>query len=386
MDRLRIHNGVRFLLIILMIVIGAGSVIFTQRLVRALAAEERKKTEIWAEATTYVARPELSEEEVGFYLHVIRSNTTIPVVRTDAAGELLYSNLDSARLSNPLALDRTLRRMAKSNEPIRLSDNQGVYSYVYYNHSLPLRMLMVYPYVYLLLVLLFITVGFYALRAAQRAEQNHVWVGLSKETAHQLGTPISSLMALTELLREKVSDLALIVELEKDLSRLQMIADRFSKIGSRPVLVPDALLPAIENTLSYMRKRSSGRVTFSLHGPHALERIPLNQPLFGWVIENLCKNAIDAMAGSGSITVQVADLPGKVCVDVTDTGKGIARSLFETVFRPGYTSKSRGWGLGLSLARRIIESYHGGRIFVLRSEIDKGTTFRIELKKEATVV
>lgn len=386
MDRLRIHTGIRFLLIILMLVIGAGSVIFTQRLVRSLAAEERKKTEIWAEATTYVARPELSEEEVGFYLHVIRSNTAIPVIRTDAEGELLYSNLDSARLSNRQALDRTLRRMAKSNEPIRLRDNQGVYSYVYYNHSLPLRMLMVYPYIYLLLVLLFVTVGFYALRAAQRAEQNHVWVGLSKETAHQLGTPISSLMALTELLREKVSDLALVAELEKDLGRLQMIADRFSKIGSRPVLTPDELMPAIENTLSYMRKRSSGRVTFSLHGPTSLEMIPLNQPLFGWVIENLCKNAIDAMAGSGTITVQVSDLPSKVCIDVTDTGKGIARSLFETVFRPGYTSKSRGWGLGLSLAKRIIESYHGGRIFVLRSEIDKGTTFRIELKKQSTVV
>jgi len=165
-----------------------------------------------------------------------------------------------------------------------------------------------------------------------------------------------------------------------------MISDRFSKIGSRPVLTPDELMPAIENTLSYMRKRSSGRVTFSLHGPASLEMIPLNQPLFGWVIENLCKNAIDAMAGSGTITVQVSDLPSKVCIDVTDTGKGIARYLFETVFRPGYTSKSRGWGLGLSLAKRIIESYHGGRIFVLRSEIDKGTTFRIELKKQSTVV
>ncbi len=386
MDRLRIHNGIRFFLIFLMITIGAGSVIFTQRLVRSLAAEERKKTEIWAEATTYVGRPELSEEEVGFYLHVILSNTAIPVIRTDAAGNLLYSNLDSARLSSPLVLKRHLHRMVNANDPIVLGDNQGVYSYVYYSHSLPLRMLMIYPYVYLLLVLLFVTVGFYALRSAQRAEQNHVWVGLSKETAHQLGTPISSLMALTELLRDKVDDLSLISELDKDLSRLRMIADRFSKIGSRPVLTPGDLVSALESTLSYMRKRSSGRVSFTLHAPTGLNMIPLNQPLFGWVIENLCKNAIDAMSGSGAIVVQVIDQTDKVCIDFSDSGKGIPRKLFEMVFRPGYTSKSRGWGLGLSLSRRIVESYHGGRIFVLRSEIDKGTTFRLELNKRSTTV
>ena len=383
MDRLKINTWIRLFLIALMLVIGLGSILFTEKLVRSLASEERDKTELWARATNYVAQPELSEEDISLYLDIIRSNDNIPAIHTDENNNLLYSNMDSSRLNKPGAVERTIRRMKETNEPIVLIDFDGTpYGYVYYNHSLELRMLSVYPYVYLLLVIIFITTGFYALRASQRAEQNHVWVGLSKETAHQLGTPISSLLALTELLREQVKDEAIMSELDKDLGRLQMITDRFSKIGSKPVLVEENINEAIESTLGYMKKRSSGRVNFVFKAlPNSL-LVPLNRPLFGWVIENLCKNAIDAMEGAGNIEVKVTDNNDKVRIDFSDTGKGIPRKQFEEIFQPGFTSKSRGWGLGLSLSRRIIESYHKGRIFVFRSEIDNGTTFRIEFKKQ----
>jgi signal transduction histidine kinase len=256
-----------------------------------------------------------------------------------------------------------------------------IHQYVYYDESKVLKQLFIFPYVQLLIVFGFIIISFLALSSTKKAEQNKVWVGLSKETAHQLGTPISSLMAWMEYLRTQSINPAMLAEIDKDVQRLNMIADRFSKIGSHPEPVPVHVNKAIEHAADYMEKRISSKVTliydFSEEAVWAL----MNESLFGWVVENLVKNAVDAMNGKGTITFSLRQTDKRVRIDVSDTGKGIPKSKFETVFHPGYTTKKRGWGLGLSLVRRIVESYSKGRIFVLRSEPNKGTTFRIELKR-----
>ena len=368
------------ILIFLALLIGAGSLVYTGLLVRQLSQEEQKKMALWAEATRHLARADLNSTELEFYHQVIRDNTTVPVMLTDSLSNIiLYRNLNEKKVGRPDYLAQRLQKMRARHMPIEIVYSNGSRQWMYYDDSTLLTQLHYYPYVQLGLIVLFVLVGYLAFDASRRAEQNKIWVGLSKETAHQLGTPISSLLAIKEILQEEQPGHALVEELSKDVDRLHTIADRFSKIGSVPDLTPVSLSGVLDSILAYMRTRVSHGVHIVPDFDDSLPPVRLNEPLFAWVVENLCKNAADAMDGAGTITVRTSRQKDRVVIDVSDTGRGIPKNRFKTVFRPGYTTKSRGWGLGLSLSKRIIETYHKGRIYVLQSEAGKGTTFRIEL-------
>jgi signal transduction histidine kinase len=312
-------------------------------------------------------------------LSVLQGNRSIPVILHDEqSGRLESHNIRIPDSDTVAFLGDKMKQFASRHEPLRLAELDQT---LYFDDSYTLRQLQLYPYIQLFVIALFIGLAFFALNRSQRAEQNSVWVGLSKETAHQLGTPISSLMAWTEYLRLKEVDVALLGEIEKDTTRLQMIADRFSKIGSTADMHSADLREVVRQSLSYLEKRLSDKIAFSLSFPTEPVLVPINEPLFGWVIENLTKNAADAMKGEGTITYRVVEKNNRVLFDVADTGKGVPRSKQKEIFTPGYTTKERGWGLGLPLVKRIVEVNHKGKIFVLKSEWDKGTTFRIVLRR-----
>ena len=371
----------KFFLFVCAFAIGVSSLLYTNSLVGKLKDEERKKIEIWAETYRLVNEADYDDSNLDFYLQVMENNTTIPVIIVDRNNQIKFSrNIDSVKMHHEKYISRRLEKMKTQNSPIILDLVDGNKQYVCYDDSYILIQLSSYPYIQFGIITLFIGVAFIAFSTSRKSEQNQVWAGLSKETAHQLGTPISSLLAITEMLRLQLHDQALVAELEKDVSRLHAITERFSKIGSKPATPMADVGQAIANSLNYIRKRSSDKVTIRYNPPDEAVMVPLSEPLFSWVIENLCKNALDAVAGAGTIHVEIKFLQNHVVIDVSDTGKGIPKRKFKTVFKPGYTTKSRGWGLGLSLTKRIIEDYHNGRIFVLRSDPDKGTTFRILLK------
>jgi hypothetical protein len=360
--------------------IGIGSLLYTHRLVRVLANEEKKKVELWAEATRQLADISLTGQDFGFPLHVVQYNTTIPVILVDQDDNIIEKrNLDSLKVENPEYLRRQLEKMKDENPPIEVDLGDGLVNYVYFRNSTLLTKLTYYPYIQLGVILLFILVAYLAFSASRKAEQNQVWVGLSKETAHQLGTPTSSLIGWVELLKEKHPDKELVRELEKDAARLEEITERFSKIGSRPVLKNENIHSVLQDSVDYMKSRTSEQVTLSLNPKDESIQAPVNRALFQWVAENLCKNAVDAMEGKGRVDIDLSQQGKQVFIDFTDTGKGIPKNRHKTIFKPGYTTKQRGWGLGLSLASRIIETYHSGKIFVLQSEPGNGTTIRIIL-------
>ena len=378
---------VKIVLVLAAVVIAVVSLVVSHVLIRDLAGEERAKMEVWAEAMRTLNHAD-ENTDINLVLRVINSNNTIPVVVLDPNGQVqAYRNIDIDRSDNAADTTAFLARLGNqllaSNRFIRivLDDNRSTgYIDVCYDDSLMLRRLASYPYIQLGVVMLFVVIAIFALLTSKRAEQNKVWVGLSKETAHQLGTPISSLMAWVEILRESYPDDQLIPEMENDVKRLQLIADRFSKIGSLPEPVDTDLKEVMQHVVDYMDRRTSKRVKMIRRFPDGEVRVRINASLFEWVIENLCKNAVDAMGGEGTITITVAEEQGKTIVEVSDTGKGIRKKDLRNVFRPGFTTKKRGWGLGLSLAKRIVEEYHKGRIWVKHSEVGIGTTFRIELK------
>ena len=358
---------VRIALIIVAVLLSVASLVVSHYLVRDLKREEQVKMETWAEAMRSLGEADASTD-LSLVLTVINSNNTIPVKVVNSKGDVeLQRNVkdDSKELPH-----KSLR--------IELSENEWLD--VYYDDSLLLRRLAMWPYVQLGIVAIFVLVAIYALLSSKKSEQNKVWVGLSKETAHQLGTPISSLMAWVEVLRETYPDDTLIPEMGRDVQRLQLIAERFSKIGSLPELKDANMSEVVGHVADYIRCRASNKVSIRVELPNEDLLLPMCAPLFEWVIENLCKNAIDAMDGVGSITIKVGHETNLCFVEVLDTGKGIPASRWKTVFMPGYTTKSRGWGLGLSLAKRIVEEYHKGRIFVKSSDSTIGTTFRIELR------
>jgi len=365
-------------------IITIASTLFSNRLARDLANEEKKKMEIWAEAIRLMATEpaEGVEMDITLLLKVIEGNTNIPAVLTDENGEIINNkNLDLSDPNDKAELKRVAEKIVHKKKVIVIKMDNEVSNYVYYDDSRLLRKLTYFPIIQLLVMFIFLVVTVYALNTSKRAEQDRVWVGLSKETAHQLGTPISSLMAWVELLKLKNVDENLLTEISKDTQRLHTIAERFSKIGSKPEPTAQDIKPALENAVNYMRNRSSRKIVLSTHIPDQDIRVYLNIPLFEWVIENLCKNAIDAMDATGKIDITVIPEGRNLIIDVTDTGKGIAKSNFKSVFKPGYTTKKHGWGLGLSLVKRIIEENHNGKIFVKASDIGKGTTFRMILKK-----
>lgn len=380
-DRIR---QVKIALVVMAVLIALLSLGISHYLVRDLSREEGQKMEIWAEAMRSLSNAD-EYTDLNLVLTVMNGNVTIPVIVVDNAGLIqTYRNLRISSTDTLAFLKQKVEQMKASNPPIRIvlnEDSPEEYIDVCYDDSLILRRLASYPYVQLGIVLIFVVVAIFALLSSKKAEQNKVWVGLSKETAHQLGTPISSLMAWTEILREKYSDDELIPEMSKDVERLQIIADRFSKIGSMPEPKEEDLIEVLNHVLQYVERRASYKVSIIRNLPKNVLPVKLNSSLFEWVIENLCKNAIDAMNGQGTITLSVQETGEYVIIEVQDTGRGIPKSKYKEVFTPGFTTKERGWGLGLSLAKRIVEEYHKGRIYVKHSELNKGTIFRIELKK-----
>ena len=375
-DRIR---QTKILLVVAAVLIAVASLVASNLLTRDLYEEEHKKMEIWAEAMRTLNVDD-GNDGMNLVLKVIEDNTTIPVVVVDEKGEVQISRNTDEKAS-PAELARQWKAAGHSIRILYDDANPKEYIDVCYDDSLMLKRLAVYPYVQLGVVLLFVVIAIFALLTSKRAEQNKVWVGLSKETAHQLGTPISSLMAWTEILKEQYPDDSLLGEMEKDVRRLQLIADRFSKIGSLPEHVPSNMNEVLTRVAEYMSRRVSNKVHIQKLLPPEPVIVPLNASLFEWVIENLCKNAVDAMEGSGRITLFLGVEMDLVVVEVSDTGKGIRKKDLKSVFKPGFTTKQRGWGLGLSLAKRIVEEYHHGRIFVKASEVGRGTTFRIELKR-----
>ncbi len=383
-DRIR---QVKIILVLAAIVIAVTSLIISNIFVKDLAKEERNKMEIWADAMRSFNMAD-ETTDLGLVLKVMNDNNTIPVIVLDNKGLVqICRNVDVGNRSEKDSVayvSHLGKRLYDAGRFIRISmddANKKAYVDVCYDDSTILKRLAYYPYVQLGVVLIFVVLAIFALLTSKKAEQNKVWVGLSKETAHQLGTPISSLMAWIEILKENYPDDDLIPEMDKDVKRLQLIADRFSKIGSLPEPVPSSLSDVVDHVIDYMDRRTSSKVLMTKKFPQNDIIVNLNASLFEWVIENLCKNAVDAMEGEGHITIEVLDLPGKAVIEVTDDGKGIRKKDISSVFKPGFTTKKRGWGLGLSLAKRIVEEYHHGRIFVKRSEVGVGTTFRIEIKK-----
>ena len=368
--------------VIAAVIIAAVSLVVSHILVRDLAIEERNRMEVWAEAMRSLSTAE-ENTDLNLVLKVINENNTIPVIVTDEQGNVqTFRNVEIVADNHDDSMAVAARKaadMRASGRDIRISLGTDAGSiHVSYDESVMITRLSYYPYVQLGIVLIFVVIAIFALLTSKKAEQNKVWVGLSKETAHQLGTPISSLMAWTEILRETYPDDELIPEMDKDVKRLQLIAERFSKIGSIPEPVDTPLAEMLRHVVDYMDRRTSQKVRiideFSACDAHVM----VNPSLFEWVLENLCKNAVDAMEGGGTITIK-AFVSQRVIIDVTDTGKGIEKKNIKNVFRPGFTTKTRGWGLGLSLAKRIVEEYHHGKIYVLKSEVGKGTTFRIEV-------
>ncbi len=375
-----ISQRLKLIFILVAIAIVLISTLFTNRLANSLAAEEQHKMEIWGEA---IHQSIIANEntDISFISSIIQGNTTIPVIMTDAKNNVISSlNIIEPKTNTTEFYAKEIDRFKAHRPAIKFKLNNSV-QYLYYDDSRFLKQLYYFPYIQLGVIIIFALVAFFAFAGTKKAEQNQVWVGLSKETAHQLGTPISSLLAWVDLLKMRHKEDKLIGEMEKDVNRLRIIAERFSKIGSKPDLQVVSLNETLLNSVQYMSNRSSQKVAIKCHLPadeHLF--IKLNVPLFEWVIENLCKNAIDAMDGVGNIDIKVIFKNEEVYIDVKDTGKGMDKRKFKVIFTPGFTTKKRGWGLGLSLAKRIIEEYHGGKIFVKQSELNVGTVFRIILK------
>lgn len=381
-DRIR---QVKILLVATAVVIAVVSLLASHLLIRDLQQEEYSKMKIWAQALDALNNAD-DTTDLSLVLSVIAGNNTIPVIVMDSRGGVTdYRNVDinAKNATDSIAkVKRIGEGMKRAGRYIKI-DLKGDYQFVCYDESTMLKRLASYPYIQLGVVMIFVVVAIFALLSSKRAEQNKVWVGLSKETAHQLGTPISSMMAWVEMLKESYPDDALIPEMEKDVKRLEMIADRFSKIGSLPEPVDASMTEVLNHVTDYMDRRTSRAVVIERDFPDHDVIVKMNASLFEWVIENLCKNAVDAMGGKGRIVITMKDEAERVVIDVTDNGKGIRKKDIKNVFTPGFTTKQRGWGLGLSLAKRIVEEYHKGRIFVKSSEIGVGTTFRIEIHKNS---
>jgi anti-sigma regulatory factor (Ser/Thr protein kinase) len=373
----------KLFLLLFAVLIGMGSLIYTGNLVSKLKIEERKNVRLWAEAIQLVSVSDTSQN-VGFFSSIIDNNQNIPVILTDESESIISAvNFDSIRAGDEKYMKKNLEKMKEKNQPIVINLLNGHYNLIYYKDSIILTMLIFYPYIQLGIIILFILVSYLAFSSSQKAEQNQVWVGMSKETAHQLGTPTSSLAGWIEILQHKHPEITITRELARDVERLEKVTERFSRIGSKPALVSENIVTIISRTLDYLKLRTSSKVKFKTdYNPGKEVFIPVNSALFEWVIENISKNAIDAMEGNGEITIRISENEKNALIDITDTGKGIPKSAFNKIFYPGFTTKQRGWGLGLSLAKRIIEEYHNGRLFVRHSEMGKGSCIRIIMNKE----
>ncbi len=383
------NSGGKTPIFIALLIFGAISMYYTNNLVSRLAIEERKYIELWAKVTGELHNLDLEGYVPLIMFEILQQNKTIPAILVNDMGDIIgYNNLDEEKAKDKSYLVDQLREMDAGNKrPIVIEFATGHQHRVYYKDSYLITLLAYYPYVQVSIVLLLVLLTYFAISSSRRAEQNQVWVGMSKETAHQLGTPIQSLVAWIELLKLNDEDEDLVEEVEKDVKRLETITERFSKIGSIPILEEQKIGPVVQNAVDYLQQRSSKQVRYHLHFNDVPKEttVPMNVALFEWVIENLCKNAIDAMNGVGKIVVALQKTSSGIAIEISDTGKGISKRNFNRVFQPGFTTKKRGWGLGLSLTKRIIEQYHSGKIHVKQSVIGKGTTFRIQMNAKLPV-
>ena len=370
------------LLLLSALIIGTAILWFTNNLVDDLRREERTKVNIWANATKQTTDIDNLDEDISFVFEVINHNKTIPVILVDDAGSILYhKNFPPKKADNLDYLESQLQIMQESHEPIVFEYADGKHNKIYYKDSILLTRLKIFPYVILVVISLFIITGYFAFSTSRKSEQNKVWAGMARETAHQIGTPLSSLMGWVTLLQDQGGHEEVVSEMNKDIFRLQMITERFSKIGSQPELKNQDVTSIVKRSFYYMKDRSSSKIDFKLEVSEKTVFSSLNTQLFGWVIENIMRNAIDALQGKGEIKVAIKEHHKNVIIDISDNGKGIKSTQLKTVFEPGYTTKLRGWGLGLSLVKRIVEDYHKGKVYILRSELGKGSTFRISLLK-----
>lgn len=373
----------KLVLLFVAVIIGVLTFLITNNLAKKLATEERKKVELWALGMRQLSVLGNQDKDYTFILEVIKNNETVPVILTDKEGQIISSrNLNPDKEKDKNYLQRQLEKMKKDNKPIEITLLDGNKNFIYYKESILLTRLFYFPIIQFGVITLFLLVSYIAFSTSRKAEQNQVWVGMAKETAHQLGTPTSSLMASLELLKLKNVDESVVAEFEKDVNRLEKITERFSKIGSAPKLEKQDIITILLHTIQYIKARSSENIKFEINfSEQDKVLVPFNFSLLEWVIENLFKNAIDSMEGNGTIKVKISDRIQFLFIDIIDEGKGLPKSKYKTVFQPGYTTKLRGWGLGLSLSKRIIELYHDGKIFVNYSELEKGTNMRIVLKK-----
>jgi signal transduction histidine kinase len=371
------------LLLLTAVFIGLGSLIYTEYLVSKLKVEERKNVQLWAEATRLISLPDTSQN-VEFLSTIIETNNTVPVILTDESDSIISArNFDTHKPGYFKYIRMQLEKIREKNKPIKINLENGHFNLIYYKDSIILTMLIYYPYTQLGIIIFFIFVSYLAFRSSRKAEQNQVWVGMSKETAHQLGTPTSSLAGWIEILQNNYPEVSITGELARDVERLEKVTERFSRIGSKPSLTKENIVALISRTVDYLKSRTSSKVKFIDEFSSKNDiMVPVNPALFEWVIENVSKNAIDAMEGSGEITIRIAETERNALIDISDTGKGIPKSAFNKIFNPGFTTKQRGWGLGLSLAKRIIEEYHNGKIFVRHSEVGKGSCIRIVMNKD----
>ncbi len=382
MKFLRYNTFWKYFLLLIAVLIGLGSLIYTEYLVSKLKVEERKNVQLWAEATRLISMPD-TIQNVEFLSTIIENNNTVPVILTDESDSIISSrNFDSHKAGDYSYIKNQLDKIKERNKPIINNLENGHYNLIYYKDSIILTMLIYYPYIQLGIIVFFILVSYLAFRSSRKAEQNQVWVGMSKETAHQLGTPTSSLAGWIEILEQKHPGISITKELALDVERLEKVTERFSRIGSKPLITNENIIEIISRTVDYLKSRTSSKVKINIdYNPDGKVEVPVNIALFEWVIENVFKNAVDSMEGNGEITIKITESEKHALIDITDTGKGIPKSAFKKIFNPGFTTKQRGWGLGLSLAKRIIEEYHNGRIFVRQSEVGKGSCIRIVMNK-----
>ena len=387
LNNYEIKGIIKVILLVFAFLIGFFSLWYTNTLVNKLESQEREKIATWANATQLITSPE-AEGNLNFLYEIIQANTTIPVILTDSNGVVnQFRNIEAFKMGNEAWVADKIAEMKKQNEPFEI-EFMGGKQLIYYENSTLLNQLRIYPYFQLAVIALFLAMSYFAFSYSRTSEQNKVWAGMSKETAHQLGTPISSLMAWLDYLKESDAEVPqkVITEMEHDMDRLGLITERFSKIGSEPSLTICSLYEVIEESVRYINSRTSDKVSIFIRDEEKFKvaQVQINKPLFAWVVENLCKNAVDAMEGEGEIVFSFQGIRDtKVLIDISDTGKGVPSNKFKTIFKPGYTTKKRGWGLGLSLVKRIVENYHKGKIYVKSSELDKGTVFRIEINQVA---
>ena len=380
-----IHLGLGFkiLLFVIAVLIAGFSLYYTNNLVDKLKLSEKKRIELWAAAYKDILSTDIDKQVSMISFQIIGENDNIPVIMTDENNVIIsFANLDSLKATSDEYLQKELAIMKNSNMPIIVDYSESHRNYIYYKDSFLLILLQKYPYYQLVLVVLFVIVTYILLVISKKAEDNSIWVGMSRETAHQLGTPISSLIAWVEMLKIQQPDDPLLPEVAKDVNRLEMITERFARIGSSPQLISADINQVVQIAVDYLKLRTSNKVEYILNKYSEDLFVKMNVSLFQWVIENISKNAIDAMAGVGEISINISQIKKKVIINISDTGKGVAKRDFNRIFNPGVSSKKFGWGLGLALVKRIIEEYHNGKVYVASSELGKGTTFRVELKVE----